>query len=155
VFSILLFSIFISTSVSLNQESQKLGCFSSEECLGVEKSLSIVNIAFGVFGFMIALGFYLVFFSSDQEIVKHLKKEKRKMSFDEKWSVLLLGLDKFEKEVMGKVKEQDGITQSTLKLRVKMSKAKLSSVLSSLENKGLIKRESFKKTLRVHLSLNW
>jgi uncharacterized membrane protein len=155
VFSILLFSMFISTSVSLNQESNDLGCFSSKECASVEKSLNIVNITFGVFGFMIALGFYLIFFSSDQEIVTHLKKEKKKMGFDQKFDILLLGLDDFEREVILKVKEQNGITQSTLKLRVNMSKAKLSSVLGMLENKGLIKRESFKKTLKVHLSLNW
>jgi len=60
-------------------------------------------------------------------------------------------LDEFEKEVITAVREQEGITQNTLRLRVDMSKAKLSQVLGNLEKKGLIKREKERKTFAVYL----
>ena len=51
------------------------------------------------------------------------------------------------------VKEQDGITQNTLKLRANMSKAKLSYILQELERRGLVKRIRKGKTLEVHLKI--
>ena len=49
------------------------------------------------------------------------------------------------------IREQDGITQNTLRLRVNMSKAKLSYVLQELEKRGLIKRIEKGKTLAIYL----
>ena len=64
------------------------------------------------------------------------------------------GLDSFEKKAMKAVKEQDGITQNTLRIRTDMSKAKLSYVLQDLEERGLIKRVKKGKTLAVFLKEN-
>jgi len=55
------------------------------------------------------------------------------------------------KEDMELVKEQDGITQNTLRLRANFSKAKLSYVLTELEKRGLVRRVPHGKTLEVHL----
>ena len=52
-----------------------------------------------------------------------------------------------------KIKEQDGITQNTLKLRANMSKAKLSYILQELERRGLVTRVRKGKTLEVHLKV--
>jgi uncharacterized membrane protein len=106
-----------------------------------------------------ALGLYLIFFDKSQKIlqqaqqsiVQGLKEAKSREIKKEKFGILLKGLDEDEKRVLVAVKEQDGITQATLRLRTDFSKAKLSTVLGGLERKGLIKREKKGKTNQVFL----
>ena len=106
----------------------------------------------GAFGFLFALAFYLLFFSKGEEaIVERLEKDTHKRLGEEKFSVLLKGLDAFEKEALTIIRNQEGITQNTLRLRVNMSKAKLSHVLQNLERKGLLKREDKNKTKAIYL----
>ena len=69
--------------------------------------------------------------------------------------MILKGLDNYEKKVMNAVKEQEGITQNTLRIRTDMSKAKLSYVLQDLEKRGLIKRIKKGKTLAVFFKENF
>ena len=150
--SIIISILILQMITSLSNESQELGCFRNEECKQIESSFSIVHISFGIIGFIFALGFYLIFFSKgEKEILKRLNSDDLKRSNDEKFELILKGLDSFEKKVFQAVKEQDGITQNTLKIRTNMSKAKLSYVLKDLEKKGLIRRVKQKKTLSVHL----
>jgi uncharacterized membrane protein len=102
-----------------------------------------------------ALGVYLIFFEKSQkEIVSTLKKQKHMQIEEEKFDILLKGLDKEEKKVIKAVKEQDGITQQTLRLRTDLHKSKLSIVLDNLEKKDLIKRITKGKTKQVHLKIN-
>jgi len=70
---------------------------------------------------------------------------------EEKFKILLTGLDEDEKKVITAVKEQDGISQSTLKYRTNLSKTKLSMVLSQLEKKGLIAKVKKGKTNDIFL----
>src|SRR3989338_829401 len=150
--SFILVVIFVIVVNSLNKDIAALGCYQDPGCKRLETSLSIVHFAFGIFGFLLALGFYLLFFSRGEEaIVKRLEEDTRKRLTEEKYSILLKGLDDFEKKVITSVREQDGITQNTLALRVDMSKAKLSQVLANLEKKGLVRRVPEKKTLAVYL----
>ena len=150
--SIILVIILISLIFDLNKKSQELGCFNNENCLKIESTLNITHIAFGVIGFILALGFYLVFFSKTEEgILKQLKENKESSLKEERFNLISKGLDSFEKKVMQAVKEQDGITQNTLRIRTDMSKAKLSYVLQDLEKRGLIKRVKKGKTLAVFL----
>jgi uncharacterized membrane protein len=153
--SVVLLIIFITLAQSLNQEGENMGCFKDPGCQQIESSLSLVHFAFGIFGFLFALGFYLFFFSKGEEaIVKRLETDTTRKLSEEKFSILLKGMDEFERKAMRAIREQDGITQSTLRLRVDMSKAKLSQVLASLEKKGLIRREQEKKTLAIYLKEN-
>ncbi|MBS3126609.1 winged helix-turn-helix transcriptional regulator [Candidatus Woesearchaeota archaeon] len=152
VLSVILLIIFVVIIRVLNQEIEALGCFERPGCQTIETSLTIVHFAFGVFGFLFALSFYLFFFSKgDEAIVQRLENDSLRNLEKEKLSILLKGLDEFEKEVITAVREQEGITQNTLRLRVDMSKAKLSQVLGNLEKKGLIKREKERKTFAVYL----
>ena len=151
--SIALLVIFIILFQNINDKGKQLGCFNQPGCEPVQASLSYIHVGFGFFGFILALGFYLIFFSSGEEaILNKLNKEESKIKNEEKFQILMLGLDEFEKEILKLLREQPKITQNTLKLRVNMSKAKLSQVLGALEKKGLIKRFPQKKTLEIHLS---
>ncbi len=101
-----------------------------------------------------ALGIYLVFFEKSQkEIISTLEKQKHMQIEDEKFDILLKGLSSDEQKVIKAVKEQDGITQQTLRLRTDMHKSKLSVVLANLEKKGLITRKDKGKTKQVFLKI--
>jgi len=103
---------------------------------------------------IIALGIYLIFFEKSQkEIVSTLNKQKQIQTQEEKFEILLKGLNDEEKKIIKAVKEQDGITQQTLKLRIDMHKSKLSIVLDNLEKKGLITRKEKGKTKEIFLKI--
>jgi uncharacterized membrane protein len=102
-----------------------------------------------------ALGLYLIFFEkSQQEVISELRQQKEMKLGDEKFSILLKGLSAEEQNIIKAVKEQDGITQQTLRLRTDLHKSKLSILLDGLEKKGLIKREDKGKTKQVFLRVN-
>lgn len=150
--SLMLLVIFILIIQSLNQEIKALGCFEKAGCKTIETSLSVIHFAFGAFGFLFALAFYLLMFSKGEEaIVERLERDTERKLNEEKYAILSKGLDEFEKKVLKVVREEEGITQNMLRLRVDMSKAKLSQVLQELEKKGLVKREPKDKTLQVFL----
>ncbi len=101
-----------------------------------------------------ALGVYLIFFEKSQkEIVKTLEKQKHMQIDDEKFEILMRGLNEEEKKVIKAVKEQEGITQQTLRLRTDLHKSKLSIVLDGLEKKDLIKKEPKGKTNQIFLKI--
>jgi len=156
IISIIISFTLIYIIMNLNTESRELGCFDNEGCLEIESTFNITHIAFGVIGFILALGIYLIFFSkSEEEILKQLKENKESSLKEEKFSLILKGLDNYEKKVMNAVKEQEGITQNTLRIRTDMSKAKLSYVLQDLEKRELIKRIKKGKTLAVFFKENF
>tara|TARA_Y100000310_G_scaffold89923_1_gene87063 strand:- start:24037 stop:24540 length:504 start_codon:yes stop_codon:yes gene_type:complete len=151
ILSIILLIIFISTFRQIESQGTELGCFDNQDCLQIQSSFSMINIGFGLFGFILALAFYLLVFAKNEDLfLKKLDQKQAVLDKEEKLKYLFMGLDQFEKEVVAKVREQPGITQSTLRIRVDMSKAKLSQVLSNLEKKNLIKRKQQKKTLAVY-----
>ena len=151
----LLFLLF--SSFDLYESAKELGCNPSEECKRVESVLSITHGGFGFFGFMIALGVYLLVFNktdeTNKEVMKRLEKEKDKKLAEEKFDLILKGLDDHEKKVMKSIKEQQGITQSTLRIRTNLSKTKLSYVLSGLEEKGLINKKEKGRKNNIYLRI--
>ena len=154
VLSIVLLGIILKLMGGFTTQARQLGCFDDPSCIKVESALGVTHIAFGVMGFIFALGFYLVVFASgEQAILQRLEEEKNKKITEEKFSLIAQGLDEFEKKVIFAVREQEGITQNTLRLRTAFSKAKLSYVLQDLEKKGLIARVPQGKTLAVHLKV--
>ncbi len=156
VLSIILVAIFVLSYRSLAYEGEQLGCFSNKNCQPIQKSFSLLNVGFGFFGFIVAFAVYLIFFpGKEQELLQHLTTHTTKMSVEEKLSIFLLGLDEFEKKAVQELRKQDGISQSTLRLRTDFSKAKLSQVLTVLEKKGIIVREPHKKTLLIHWKLDF
>ena len=103
---------------------------------------------------VISLGMYIIFFEKSQKaIVSALGKHDRVQLKEERFSILLKGLDVDERKVVMAVKEQDGITQQTLRLRTDLHKSKLSIVLDGLEKKGLVRRVVKGKTKQVYLKI--
>ena len=55
------------------------------------------------------------------------------------------------KSIEKAIKENEGIQQSTLRYKTGMSKTSLSLLLKQFETKGIITKESYKKTNKIHL----
>ncbi|MDP3026235.1 MAG: winged helix-turn-helix transcriptional regulator [Nanoarchaeota archaeon] len=154
ILSIFILILFTSYTSQINNQSVEMGCFPNKNCKTIEKMLSLSHISMGIFSFLFALGFYLLFFNkTEKAILERLEKEKELKVEDMKFKILMKALDPFEQKVIEAIKEQEGITQNTLRLRVNMSKAKLSYVLQELEKRGLIKRIEKGKTLAIYLRI--
>jgi len=154
IISLIVGGTFIYYTNTLSKQSQELGCFNQPNCLALERGLSISHIAIGIFSFILALGFYLLFFNkTEKAILKKLEEDKKKNIEDTKFHMVLKALDAYEQKVIKIVKENEGITQNTLRIKADMSKAKLSYVLQELEKRGLIKRIEKGKTLAIYLKI--
>ena len=140
----------------LGRQTNTLQCYPTNECQRVESLLGLSHVAVGLISFIGALGVYLLFFSTSEEaILKRLEQEKNMKIEQDKFELVLKGMDDNEKKVLKAVKEQEGITQSTLKFRTDLSKAKVSQILTDFERKNLVKREVKGKTYSVYLTENF
>jgi len=138
---------------ALNRQTTSLQCYPTQDCQRVESLIGISHIAVGLISFIAALGIYLLFFSTSEEaILRRLEEEKNMKLQEDKFELVLKGMDENEKKVLKAIREQNGITQSTLKFRADLSKAKISQVLTDFERKNLIRREEKGKTYELFLS---
>ena len=141
---------------ALGRQTTALSCYPNAECQRVESLMSLSHIAVGLISFVGALGIYLLFFSTSEEaILKRLEEEKKMSIGNGKFDLVLKGLDEHERNVLKAIKEQEGITQSTLTFRTDLSKAKISQVLTGFEKKSLIRREEKGRTYAVYLAENF
>jgi uncharacterized membrane protein len=142
---------------SLVNNSIDVACECSEmeeggSCPHEKQTLWSVYLGLILISALLALGVYMIFFEKTQkEIVSVLENQKKIQTEEEKYELLLKGLNEDEKKVLNAVKEQDGITQETLRLRADMHKSKLSIILSGLEKKELIKKVQEGKTNKVFI----
>lgn len=160
--SVVLGFIMFSYMGKLNVQGQQLSCNPTNECRQVSSLLGLSHIAVGFLSFIFALGFFLLFFnksengmSKEEDILKKINEEKTQRAVEDKFSLLLRPLDENERKILISVKEQDGITQSTLKYRANLSKAKVSQILTDFEKKDLIARKAKGKTYEVFLTDNF
>ena len=154
ILSILILILFINYNSQIDQQADEIGCFPEQKCKTIEGMLSLSHISMGIFSFLFALGFYLLFFNkTEKAILEKLENEKELKVEEMKFKILMKALDPFEQKVIEAIREQDGITQNTLRLRTNMSKAKLSYVLQELEKRNLIKRIPKGKTLEIYLKI--
>ena len=150
--SILLGFLMFSFIGRIGAQGEVLHCNPTQECQRVNSLLGLSHIAIGFISFIFALGFYLLLFNKGEEaILKRLEEEKNMKLQEDKFSVILKMMDESEKSIINAVKEQDGITQTTLRYRTNLSKAKISQILTNFEKKNLIKRIQKGKTYSVHL----
>ena len=140
----------------LGKQTTALQCYPTNECQRVESLMGLSHVAVGLISFIGALGIYLLFFSTSEEaILKRLEEEKNMKIEENKFDLVLKAMDENERKVLKAIKEQDGITQSTLKYRTDLSKAKVSQILTDFEKKHLVKREAKGKTYSVYLAENF
>jgi len=160
VFCIFIAIIFFSFKSQI-KEATSIGCTCDvmEEggvCSAEQSTVGIIDyVSLALIFSMLALGIYLIFFEKSQKaIVSTLEKQKKIQTEEEKFNILLKGLNQDEQRVIKAVKEQDGITQQTLRLRTDLHKSKLSILLDGLEKKGLIARKEKGKTKQVFLKVH-
>ncbi len=145
----------------LNLQGQQLRCNPTQECKQVNSLIGLSHITVGFLSFISALGFYLLFFNkSAQEVLQEYGAAQKNMEEkaqikSSKFDLLLRPLDDNERRVLTAIKEQNGITQSTLRYRADLSKAKISQVLTDFEKKNLISRKAKGKTYQVFLTENF
>lgn len=130
-------------------------CFLEDgTCLHENKETGMYTAGWVLSAFLAALAIYIMFFDrSQKEILGALERQRQIRIEAEKFGILLKGLSEDERKVITAVREQEGITQQTLRLRTGLHKSKLSIVLDGLEKKGLLARQSKGKTKQVFLRL--
>ncbi len=155
VLGISLILILISYNSKLNASSNALGCNPYQQCYKNNSLLTISNIFIGIISSVISLGGYILFFNNDDKIIEKLdniKDNKKQLKEDEKFDILFKALSKDEQNILSIIREQEGITQSTLRIKTNYSKTKLSFILKDLENKELIKKEIAGRTNELYLN---
>ena len=131
--------------------SNQNNCNPTKECQKAASVIGFSNIAFGIIFSILSLGFYILFFNNDSRVLERIEKESHDKAIADKFSIALSMLDPMEQKVLTSIKEQDGITQSTLRIRTDLSKAKLSMILTDMEKRDIIRRIPKGKSLAVFL----
>lgn len=150
--SVVLGFIMFSYMSQLNMQEEQNNCNPTEECKQINSLFGLSHIAVGFLAFIFALGFYLLFFNKrEQAILKRMEDEKNIDMENNQFEALLKPMDDNEKAIIKAIKNQEGITQSTLKYRVNLSKAKVSQVLTQFEKRNLIVRNIKGKTYEIFL----
>ncbi len=121
--------IFIYYTSNLMQKSQELECFSNQKCSAIERGLSVSHIAIGIFSFILALGFYLLFFNKEN-IIKQKDYDISK-------------LNKEEKKIFNFIRENKdiGVYQSNIVEKFNFPKSKVSRILDKMERLEIIERK--------------
>ena len=119
-------------------------CTTSEGCLHQEANnwfiLGLVPSAI-----IIAFGIYMMFFFEASPLKDFVKKQ-------DEFEIMLRGLPEEDQKILRIIRDEEGITQATLKYRSGLSKSKLSQVLTDLEKRKLVAREEHGKTKKLFLS---
>ncbi len=147
------------TTVNINQEieihdKEGIACGVAQPCPHeqLNKVLPYFYASYAISALIIIIGIWLSLTESESEkSVKDIEEKERKKEIS---SAIMSALDEDEQAVIKAVKEQDGITQNTLRLRTDMSKTKLSVVLTQLEKKNMIKKVPKGKTNQIFLKLS-
>lgn len=158
IIPIIIFKLQVNNLISTLMIQSGGSCITEGQCAHEQSDLPIY-LGISITVLTMALGLYLIFFDKAQKavertqlsIVNALQETKKKQDKDEKFEYLLKALDEDEKKVIRAIREQDGIEQSTLRIRTDLSKTKLSVILSGLEKKDLVRKVPEGKKNKIYL----
>jgi len=160
--SVVLGLIMFSYMGKLNAQEQTYNCNPTRQCQQVNSLLGLSHVAVGFISFIFALGFYLLFFNKSEvdmskynDALEKIQEEKTQKTAEDNFNLLLRPLDENERKVLRSIKDEEGVTQSTLKYRTNLSKAKVSQILTDFEKKNLVARKGKGKTYEVFLTDNY
>lgn len=161
IFAIVILVLKINEDTYINHIVAETGsCYLSDgTCLHEDRNITMYIIGWAFSGVLFVTGLYFGFFDRTQEHLMHhqqtvsaaLRKAKQEERRRDEFNAFLSAFSEQEKNAIRAIKEQDGILQSTLRYRTGMSKTSLSLLLKSLEERGVISREPYKKTNKIHL----
>ncbi len=141
--------IYYLSKVQTNQMA--LGCApATPDCLAIQSQLSVTHFIVGLLSAVFSLGLYMLLFSREDKMLEQWKEDKTAQNENERFQLLLRGLDPLEQKIMHAVHAEPGVEQNTLRLKTDLSKAKISQVLTTFERRGLVKREARGKTYAVY-----
>lgn len=97
------------------------------------------NLSLGLMVFVIAIGFYLIFFTKEK---KHIETTLVTKPTKEDYREKMTDLDEDERHILEKVIDSNGAAfQSALVDEEKFTKVKVTRILDKLEGRGLIERK--------------
>ncbi len=70
---------------------------------------------------------------------------------DREYDIIKKVLSEDEKKVLSEIKKAGEITQDSLRFRLNWSKAKISTILTNLDKKGIVQRQRTGKTYNIYL----
>ena len=161
---LLIFTIMVKQKEDIYIDSivhaQAGSCFLDDgTCLHQDRDYTPYILGYVLSVALMVLGLYMIFFDRGQEMLAKQNKEVSKALLEAKkvdkqkseFEAFLSAFSEDEKKVIGAIKEQEGIQQSTLRLRVGMSKTSLSLMLKNLEERQIVTKVEDKKTNRLYL----
>lgn len=79
------------------------------------------------------------------------KQEQKEETKVKEYDIIKKVLSEDENKILNEIKKTKEITQDSLRFRLNWSKAKISTILTNLDRKGIIQRERTGKTFKVYL----
>ncbi len=79
------------------------------------------------------------------------KQEQKEETKVKEYDIIKKVLSGDENKILNEIKKTKEITQDSLRFRLNWSKAKISTILTNLDRKGIIQRERTGKTYKVYL----
>lgn len=144
--------VLLSLLSETKQEATTADCYQKKECVKAASFLNAANIGIGLLFGLFFLGAYLLIFAhGEHALLRHLEREKQYLRDEEKLRIVHMLLDANEKNVFDAIRQEEGVTQQTLRYRTSLSKAMVSGILSRFEKKDLITRVPEGKTYAVYL----
>ena len=107
------------------------------QMMGSNNSSITINLVSLIIALIVALGASFYLFRQDRK--------------EQEYKIIRKALSDDDKKILDEIKKAREITQDSLRFRLDWSKAKISTILTNLDKRGLIQRERVGKTYKVYL----